>query len=315
MTSKSITLRAFKIKTSSDLFSKSKKPGEALFEKLRSSKTADERRLTLNDRSKTKEQDLIANFVPGSAIKSGVHCMMIRLAIGNFGKPVSEKLLKQESFNLKDLGLSEEDGDGNKVQYQSHFYFFLNNEYLVTNLPANRTVAGLQAYLNWYLNSLYELTPLIDVNLISKLSDVSYVEFQDGRVYKDSIGEDNKKSVLMIAGEYLKGILKDAQTVQDAILTQHISATLKIKIKKPKASETDEVQKTFGALVKPIADLDNVVIYTKGKGKIAKGDEILLKKVVQVEQLQGELLNEPELRQAMELFVQEISPCESTTNV
>ncbi len=312
MSGKKVTLRAFKIKPTSDLFTE-EKPADALLAKLRESKAAEERRLTLNDRSNTKEQDLIANFQEGEAIKGSVHCLMMRLAIGSAGKQVSKELLKKDSFNLEDISVGDMENSGTEAQYQGHYYFCMTNEYLVTSLPINKTIAGLQAYLNWYLKKLYEITPLIDTQVVSKLSEVTSIEFQDGRLFEGSLHKEEKRTVLSVATEYVKGLFQDAQTVNDTILSKHISATLKISVKKPRASEADEVQQTFGALIKPIADLDNVIIHTKDNGKIAKGDQILLKKIVQVEQLEGGLLNEPELRQAMELFLQEIAKCESAT--
>ena len=197
-----------------------------------------------------------------------------------------------------------------QVRYQGHYYFCLSSKYLITNLPASKTIAGLQTYLNWYLKKFYEITPLIDTKVVSRLSDVASIEFQDGRLFKSSLQNEEKRTVLSMAMEYMTDLFQNAKTVNEAILSKHISATLKISIRKPRASESDEVQQTFGALIKPIADLDNVIIHTKDNGRIAKGDQIFLKKIVQVEQLDDGLLNEPELRLAMELFLQEIARCE-----
>ena len=310
MATKKVTLRAFRVDDASDLFEGSRCIATILLEKLNKSIAADERRMTLNAGSETKEQDLIASFYEGSAITPAtekcVHCLMMRIAVGNVEKHVTELLLRRGKFDLTDLG--ESSVEGAKAFYRSHYYFCLSNKYVVTNMPGNRPITGLQAYLNWYLKKLHELTPLIDTQVITSLSDISLVDFQDGRLYSaDDLKHETDTTLLSIAKSFLKDILKDANTVDDAILSKHISATLKISIKQPKASDPDDFQKTLGALMKPLSDLDNVVIHTKHKGKITKGSEILRVKDVKIEELEDGLLNEPELRNAMERFLQEIS--------
>lgn len=300
MTMKKVTLRVFKISQSGLFGDNENKLGRQLINKLKQSQSVNDRRITLNSAS-TQKEDLIAAFKISPTIQNCVYCLMLRVSIGNNVKPLTKSLFDKKEFGVSEL--IDTKSNGAEATYEDHFYFAVNDDYLITNLPGNKTINNLQTYFYSYLAASYELTPVIDENLVTKLGDVSKIVFKDEHMVSGD-NDESVSSVAKIAKNLIKNLLVDTTSLQETELDQMITATLNIKVSKPKAS----AQNTLGAVLKPIADLDNVEIVTKSNKKIVKGSEVLLTKTVNIELIDGKvLINEPQLYQEMDRVFKDLN--------
>ncbi|RTZ46210.1 hypothetical protein EJ377_17405 [Chryseobacterium arthrosphaerae] len=97
---------------------------------------------------------------------------------------IPDSLFNDNKFLISEL--DELDIDATLV-YKDHYYFLMNNEYLVTNLPRNITVSRLQTYINHLLEderdeTVYEFTPLVKETPQYSLSDLKTIKVQDPEV-------------------------------------------------------------------------------------------------------------------------------------
>lgn len=301
-----VKLRAFEI-VNTNINSLSSDVGDKLRIYLDNSKDANERRMLLNSEDPQKEEDLISNFTSNSE-NNITFCTMLRVALGNNVQHIDMNLFNEKLFTIDQL---------NKVTlnseaiYKNHYYFSMNNNFLVTNLQGNITITRLQTYLNWLLNGLYEINPLVSKELLPSLSEIKDVTIRDSNIYPQSASNEEKTSKSFfdlgkVALEFIKSALVDSQKLSDIELEQMISAKLVIEFKKPKKTDTDEIKRAFGALLKPVSDLDNFEFTTRQNKKITKGKEVLRTKEIHIETTESGLLNEAHLSQEMAKFILEL---------
>lgn len=301
-----VKLRAFEI-VNTNINSSSSDVGDKLRIYLDNSKDANERRMLLNSEDPQKEEDLISNFASNSE-NNITFCTMLRVALGNNVQHIDMNLFNEKLFTIDQL---------NKVTlnseaiYKNHYYFSMNNNFLVTNLQGNITITRLQTYLNWLLNGLYEINPLVSKELLPSLSEIKDVTIRDSNIYPQSTSNEEKTSKSFfdlgkVALEFIKSALVDSQKLSDIELEQMISAKLVIEFKKPKKTDTDEIKRAFGALLKPVSDLDNFEFTTRQNKKITKGKEVLRTKEIHIETTESGLLNEAHLSQEMAKFILEL---------
>lgn len=229
-----VKLRAFEI-VNTNINSSSSDVGDKLRIYLDNSKDANERRMLLNSEDPQKEEDLISNFTSNSE-NNITFCTMLRVALGNNVQHIDMNLFNEKLFTIDQL---------NKVTlnseaiYKNHYYFSMNNNFLVTNLQGNITITRLQTYLNWLLNGLYEINPLVSKELLPSLSEIKDVTIRDSNIYPQSTSNEEKTSKSFfdlgkVALEFIKSALVDSQKLSDIELEQMISAKLVIEFKKPK---------------------------------------------------------------------------------
>lgn len=111
------------------------------------------------------------------------------------------------------------------------------------------------------------------------------------------------KNIQNIAKSALAILLKEQATLEDIVLDEIISAELLIKFKKPKRMTDDEYKKKLGAVLKPVADLDNVSFRSKKTGKMVMGKDVLYTKLVSIETTSSGHIVEQQLIQEMAKFL------------
>ena len=309
---KSIILRAFKIENNDPKFDKS--PVLSLLSsKLEESAKAEDRRIQLNQDDPNEESDLISDF-DISRKELFIFGTMIRVTASKGTPNLPDALFDQKTIpfsKLSKLELKE------KFIYRSHFYFATNGSFLVVTLPSNRTITAFQAYLNEYLKSergehLFEFTPLIVESPTTSISNIKSIKFKDAQVgIKPSAsnsaipgsnsGSSYRTKLMRVKEEFLKTLLADSPDLEKILEEGFISAELLIKFSSKKS---DEAQKYLGAVLKPIADTDNIEIKTAA-GTI-KGSSLQKTKAVDVSITESSMLSETELFQAMEGFLNEL---------
>ena len=288
----------------------------ALRNKLLTSENANSRKMVLNEQDENREADLISNYNHDSADQEPLFCTMLRIAPGNNVQHVSEVLMGKNLFSLDEL--DEDELNRAAAIYKSHYYFALTDQFLVTNLPGNRTIRQLQTYLNWLLGTLYELTPMIDTVQVDSLRDIKNITFQDSAISPwttketdtgSSIGE-KRIDIGHIAADYLRSILAsqtDVKYLDEIELEQMISAKLIIQFKRQRKNSSEEIQKAYGALLKPIADLDDIAITDKNGKVLMNGKSIQKTKTVKIDRTTTGKPNEQTISQEMRTFLLELA--------
>lgn len=310
---KNVTLRAFSIKENGSVTS-SGKVLKLLREKLLESSTAKERCMLLSAEDPNQEKDLISNFEEASNPEN-IFCTMLRIAPGEDSQHITSDLLEKPSFALDDLQNIYNQGDISiPAICKEHYYFSINDDHLVTNLRAGKTAKDLQIYLAWIMqDDLFELYPLTELPEGISLKDIRNITFSGGSLgYNDNSASEGKpesdtKSIKLnkLAMAVITKLLSDTKELSQHDLERHITAELVLKIKKPNASEKENFQKTMGAILMPVADLENIAIRPK-KGKTITGKELAKEKIVEISVTESGKLVEQALRQEMSKFINEL---------
>lgn len=304
---RTMKLRAFEI-TNKNIGKSSSGLIQNLQEKLKHSVETGERRMVLNSDEETPEEDLISHHSFSNNLQ---FCTMLRIAPGKDVQHINELLFKQPSFTIADLNSDKIDG---VAIYKEHYYFGISGDHIVTTLRGNITITRLQTYLNWYLNQLYDISPVIS-NVVSKeLSNVRSVTVMDpinGNTSSTSVAATSStgRSIVTLSSYALnkvKDMFVDAPALSDVDLANLISAKLIIEFNKPKKNDSEAVKKAYAALLKPMADLDHVQLNTRDGKTHKKGSEILRTKSVDIDLTDGGYINENTLVQSMAAFILEL---------
>lgn len=297
-------LRAFQIENTS-LKSNSSDVLRLLNQKLKSSILQD-RRLILNPNDPGKEEDLICNYlIPKEKYVFGT---MLRIRSSENLVDIPNNSFKESTIEIESLDYLELESD---MIYHSHYYFLLDDDYLITTLRGNITIKRLQTYINWILEDLredifYEFTPLITTQPDFNLSELRSVKFIDPAINDDITGVEKsyieKKNLPL---KWLKKILNDVKSLDTIALSEIISAELVFKFVKPTSMNKKDYQRALSAQLKPVSDTDNVIYYPK-KGRPVKGDDLLRVKEVEIDTTESAKISEEDLRQEMEKFLIEL---------
>ncbi|GAA5102700.1 hypothetical protein [Wohlfahrtiimonas larvae] len=305
---KNVTLRAFKINQSNKL-NTSMNVFSTLKEKLEQSIKSSERCLVLSQDDPNNEKDLISNYHETGNPQS-FFCTMLRIIPGEDAQHIPSTLLEKNKFSMDDVEKLQSEKNIPDICKENYF-FVIDNNHLVTNLRGNKTIKDLQTYLAWLLdNDLFELTPMINIPKDIPLQDIKNVSFNDS--YSRSIVSDNSDSVKTksfnmkdIAQDWLKNILGGTKSLDDMDLDRIIEANLIVKWSKPKDMSKEEYEKMMGAVIKPISDLNGIVIQPK-KGSAIKGQDIPKKKIITVSVTSSGKIIEEALKQEMSKFLNEL---------
>lgn len=315
MNNKSITLRAFVVENK-EVTSNSSDVLEKMISVLNESKAQD-RRMILNNDDPKKEEDLICDFdISNEALLTGA---MLRIFPGSEDLKIPDSLFSNDKIVLSTLDSGEVE---EKIVYKDHYYFLLDNSYLITNLQRNITISRFQTYINWLLRSvrsqkIYEFTPMIEIQEEIKMSDIKSIKVVDpiSEVEKDQVSRtsDFMTNLKKLTGSSLSFLFKDIETIDEIKLEDIVAADLILKFSKPKEMSEDSYQKSFGAYMKPISETDHIHVITK-KGTKLSGKDILKTKKVDVELLDSGKISEKSLMMQMELFLRDLKNAEKQNN-
>ena len=300
---KSIKLRAFNIENNT-LSQASSSLAKHLASKLPGT-TGETRRMLLNPDDINQEEDFIGNWlVNKDGLVSGI---MIRITHKVNIPNITNEILQLEQINLSQLdSLTTE----SNIIYKEHFYFLLDNNYIIANLHNNSQIKKLQIYLNWFLedkreDDLYEITPVIVSQSEIKLSEISKIKVKDKVLSK--VGNEpqtiNKK--ISLALDTLKSMSIDTIDLDQLARNNIVSAEILIKFKKPKTMTESDYGQLLGHFLQSFCDDEDIEFETKKKEKI-KGSNILKTKTVSIELTESSKINEPQLFQEMEKFIYEL---------
>lgn len=307
--SKKLTLRAFRIENPSLTEPNSGILG-LLQQVLTVESTAAQRRMPLN--AEDPDRDLLANFswATNNAYMFG---MMLRIIPADNGGMLSEELFNRPTITMADVNAGHPD----QSQYKDHFYFALNNNYLVTSLAGNINIDRLQTYINWLLEGvrgerlfqLTELTKLPDGVAFSQIKDIQFVGA--GTTIVSTPTENEQTTISTSLGNLTDGLLEllmgsDTANLDRIRSNQLVEARLLLKLKgKPREMAQEEFQRVMGAIVTNVTNDSGIVLRTKDGNKYT-GAAVKIKKAVSVECIGANRIVEEQLKQEMELFLTEI---------
>lgn len=277
---------------------------------LTSESTAAQRRMTLNQDD--PDRDLIANFTWASN-NAYVFGMMLRVIPADNGGILDERVFNRNFINLSDLNT----GNPDQSQYKDHYYFALNNNYLVTNLSGNINISRLQTYINWLLESvrgtrLFQFTEMTKLPEGISFNQIKDIQFVGGGVQVTAAPTEPEYTTFSsylsnLKDEIIAHLLGvDHASLESIRENQLVEATLVMKIKnKPKEMAQEEFQRAMEAVATNITNDSGVVIRTKDGTKYT-GEAVKLKKSVTVGITETNRIIEEQLKQEMEQFLNEI---------
>ena len=306
---KPVRLRAFRFEN--NLVSEPNNKILSILSQKLSNTTAQERRIPLNSEEKDKEEDLISYY----ELRNGLAVMgiVLRIAPSNEAHTIPDNL-----FDKNKIGMTELENIENEAEYiqKDHYYFYLNDKYVITTLRSNITIARFQAYLNSLLkeerqSKLYELSPIVVLPPTTSLNELKSITLTDTSIHSQSktnipIGTGTiKTSIKKSALEVIKSLLVDTTNFEEIKNSQILTAEILIKFIKPKGMTKEEFSKFMAATLKPVSESDNVILKTKNKGTLT-GRDIQKSKSVEIELTDSGNLNEQDLWQNMEKFINEL---------
>lgn len=300
-----IKLRAFQIKQKVGLNIHSCEIVHDFKEKYNNTKVKDRmRKINSND------DDMEYELIPFLKIDNNtIFGSLLRVEENSLSSKIPDNLLQKTEFKFDDMPTDNH----MSTVYKKHFYFCFNNTKVITNLPCNTTITGLQTYINWFLGlstEFYELTPLCKACGDTSLADVREIVFEDDSILsplnEPSITtiEDKKDKLIDIGLKELKNLFNSTINLPEEELKNVVSARLCLTLKKPRKMTREEFQNKFGAILKPVADLDNVHYVLKNNQRITAAQLTVIKDI-EIEKTAKNFLDEEQLRQSMISFLHE----------
>lgn len=306
---KSIILRAFRIENQQ--LTKSSSGILALIkQKLDDNSVANERRLTLNPDDINQEEDLLADFQYRGSNNSSICGLVIRLMPKKDAPGIPSEMFDESRIPLSELD-SIENGDNQSIICKDYYYFYMNDNYLVTNLRQNINISRFQTYINWLLieergDIFFDINPMVTIPPSVNLKNIKSIKFQDpiyeGEKEKETI---QKKSLGTVALDKMKDLFTSTADFKQLVDLNIVSAEILVKFTKPKEVSKETYERAMAAYLKPISDTDNVTLTTKNNGTI-KSSEVLKTKKVEIEVTETNKIVEEQLYQEMEKFIKEI---------
>jgi len=303
MATKKFNLRAFDI--ANNHISKSSSGIKNMLSKKLKGSLSQDRRIKISEED--TEEDVLSDYDDSN--RNFFYGVIFRICPSDTVLDIPDDLFRKRKFSITELNnISSK----NKNAHKGHYYFLLNDKFLVTTLPKNITIIRLQRYVNRLLGvekePIFEFTPSIAEQKNAKLSELKNIIIKD--IHKDTIGESKDsigKKTINIAKSVLSKLLppNDIETLSIIEDNQIISAELQIKFSKPQKMSKEDYEKTMGAIIKPISDLDAVVFTTKEGNKITAGDFHKMK-TIEIELTEDKKINENQLKQEMEIFLKEV---------
>lgn len=268
--------------------------------------SAEERTLQRNEQD--ADRDLLATYQwqPDNKYLFG---MMLGIVPGDNSGEFPKNLLSKNQVTIDDIEI----GNGESFVFKDYFYFAINNTNIVTNLSGSFSIERLQTYINWLIEKvrgelIFDFTPVMTVPENIQLKDISSVEFGRVNIPAQTTPDAANIATKMteLTGELMHKVFDNVGGLDDIQGEQLVSAKLVVKFKrKPKDMDKEQYQRLMGALTKQITNDQGITIRTKKGGKF-DGSEIKKTKIINVETTSGKRIDEEQLKQEMERFLNEL---------
>lgn len=281
---------------------------------LTNNSTAQQRRMKLNEDD--ADEDLLSYFA-WQQNNTYLFGMMLRIIPAANGGVIDSGLFAQHTITIAEVNA----GNPNQSQYKDHFYFAINNNYLVTNLSGSYSIDRLQTYINWLLNSirgsrLFEFTPVTKIPEGIKLSEIKGIEFTGGgqvsTLNAGVVQTENSTATKMqeLTTSLLDRLFSDTTGINEIERDQIIAAKLLLTVKrKPQDMANEDYQRVMGAVTRQITNDSGIAIIAKNGNKYT-GESVKVVRDIIVEKTTGNRLVEEQLKQKMESFLNDLNEYE-----
>mgnify|MGYP000511630071 CR=1 FL=1 len=299
---KTVLLKAFSISAMNEKLSESLSDlSELLYRKLEETRVKN-RIMRLSESDDEKTSDSISYYDRRENITLGT---VLRTSGDDKVGHVPNQLMENKKFSISDIKNSKiEKG----TIYKSHYYFALNDKFLVTNLPLNVMISRFQTYINWFIkNPLFEFLHVMDDKPELKLADLKSITISDPQRLKQK--DDDIESKILDLKPFKRMALqlfKQTKELNDIDVEKVVDLRLLLKFIKPKNMKKEEYNRIMGLYLKPIGDLTNVSFLQKNNKKIT-ADKLIKTKPVIVERIKTDLISEQDLFDEMSKFVMELT--------
>lgn len=266
--------------------------------------TANSRRMMLN--AQDGDEDLLSFY---SFLRDRyLFGMMLRIIPVENGGFISDDLFSNNTISIADL----EQGADNGFQYKDHYYFMLSDRFVVTNLSGSYSIDRFQTYINWltenHRNSIFDMNPVTKLPDGVRVSDIKSIEFAGVRAV--NVEPNSEPAVVTkmreITSDVLSMLFGDTEELDNIRGEDLVSAKLLLKIRKRPADMAEEdYTRAMSAMTRQITNDSGIAIKTR-QGGTYTGEAVKDVKEVDVELTENDRLNEQQLKQLMEQYLQDL---------
>lgn len=266
--------------------------------------TANSRRMMLN--AQDGDEDLLSFY---SFLRDRyLFGMMLRIIPVENGGFISDDLFSNNTISIADL----EQGADNGFQYKDHYYFMLSDRFVVTNLSGSYSIDRFQTYINWltenHRNSIFDMNPVTKLPDGVRVSDIKSIEFAGVRAV--NVEPNSEPAVVTkmreITSDVLSMLFEDTEELDNIRDEELVSAKLLLKIRKRPADMAEEdYTRAMSAITRQITNDSGIAIKTR-QGGTYTGEAVKDVKEVDVELTENDRLNEQQLKQLMEQYLQDL---------
>lgn len=266
--------------------------------------TANSRRMMLN--AQDGDEDLLSFY---SFLRDRyLFGMMLRIIPVENGGFISDDLFSNNTISIADL----EQGADNGFQYKDHYYFMLSDRFVVTNLSGSYSIDRFQTYINWltenHRNSIFDMNPVTKLPDGVRVSDIKSIEFAGVRAV--NVEPNSEPAVVTkmreITSDVLSMLFEDTEELDNIRGEELVSAKLLLKIRKRPADMAEEdYTRAMSAMTRQITNDSGIAIKTR-QGGTYTGEAVKDVKEVDVELTENDRLNEQQLKQLMEQYLQDL---------
>lgn len=266
--------------------------------------TANSRRMMLN--AQDGDEDLLSFY---SFLRDRyLFGMMLRIIPVENGGFISDDLFSNNTISIADL----EQGADNGFQYKDHYYFMLSDRFVVTNLSGSYSIDRFQTYINWltenHRNSIFDMNPVTKLPDGVRVSDIKSIEFAGVRAV--NVEPNSEPAVVTkmreITSDVLSMLFEDTEELDNIRGEELVSAKLLLKIRKRPADMAEEdYTRAMSAMTRQITNDSGIAIKTR-QGGTYTGEAVKDVKEVDVELTENNRLNEQQLKQLMEQYLQDL---------
>ena len=263
--------------------------------KIEELRTVEDRMLQLNKNS--EEMDCLLYKELQS---NGFFCTLVRLVPAQTVGMFPEELLKKEQVPSDELPTDEIEG----WKYKRLTYIYISDSFVVLNLNSAK---NFETYINEIIErdggNLFLIKPYIEQQPKITLSDIKRIKLGEGFNVDIAKANTTWSTIKAIPKEVLNVLIEKGVVVEELIKNDLVAAEVNLKFqKKPKEMKDEEYERLLSSALS--LNRDGVVVEKKKGGTINAGD-LHKRKIVPIECLAGDLLNEKDLKKEMAIFINE----------
>lgn len=275
---KKVFFRVFQIKTT-DKTVKTQKMQKELSARLKVAKDIQKRLMSLNDKNPESDLDCMTDFADATEGRY-VYGVIMRFTQAKKVPAIPDGFESMESFNEAQLQVP--DALKGKMLCRYVYHILVTDEYVITDLRKDYTVSRLEKYLNYLLmGTHYALIPSVMSDVI-KMKDIKTIVFKNPMIKRDDLKVD--LSLLDKARDLLVQLFPHATNIDDIMASNIVSAKMTLTLSKPKDMIEEDYESQMGAVLKTVADPEQVSLGMV-QGREINGSDILLSKEMELPDL------------------------------